>query len=77
MGKVASRCLSGCEGGKKEVGEENLEVIANSTNRINFEENKFNNEPIKAKSAHKKKEDENEIENLKKIIEEYKRKLNN
>ena len=25
MGKVASRCLKGCEGGKNEIGEENLE----------------------------------------------------
>lgn len=25
MGKIASRCMKGCEGGKNEVGEENLE----------------------------------------------------
>ena len=30
MGTVATRCLKGCEGGKKEVGEEYLENIIKS-----------------------------------------------
>ena len=30
MGKIASRCLKGCEGGKKEAGEENLEYLINT-----------------------------------------------
>ena len=32
MGKVASRCMKGCEGGKNEIGEENLESIIESAN---------------------------------------------
>jgi len=32
MGKVVSRCMKGCEGGKNEIGEENLESIIESAN---------------------------------------------
>ena len=70
MGKVASRCLNGCEGGKNEIGEENLEAIANPSKRFN-EENQFSDALIKVKTAHLK---ENELENLKKLLEDFQRK---
>jgi hypothetical protein len=70
MGKVASRCLNGCEGGKNEIGEENLEAIANPLKRFN-EENQFCDAPIMVKTAHLK---ENELENLTKLLEDFQRK---
>ena len=41
MGKVASRyCMKGCEGGKNEIGEENLQSIIDESNlQIKREEN--------------------------------------
>lgn len=33
MGKVASHCIKSCEGGKKEMGEEDLESISKQQNQ--------------------------------------------
>jgi hypothetical protein len=41
MGAVGAKCMKGCEGGKNEVGEENLEDIHND------QKQEFLNQPIK------------------------------
>ena len=64
MGTVATRCLKGCEGGKKEVGEENLENIINSDMKNEDKYNNSNELTAKVREFH------NPIEE--KLIEDYK-----
>jgi hypothetical protein len=73
MGKVASRCLNGCEGGKKEVGEENLEAISNPIYYVPKLENNSNNDNITLIKTANIKSNESEI--LKKFVEDYKCKI--
>ena len=66
MGKIASRCLKGCEGGKNEIGEENLEEyhIGQVKRSDTLQTNELN---LRAKAGNNQK--------MEKFIEENKRKI--
>jgi len=50
MGNIGAHCMKGCEGGKNEIGEENLENIIIDQNK-NLKINDSLNENLKAKSS--------------------------
>ena len=68
MGTVGARCLKGCEGGKNEIGEENLEDInlnRNPTIKEKEDKSEHTNNINKARSA-----STNKNTNMNKFIEE-------
>ena len=74
MGKTASRCMKGCDGGKNEIGEANLEAIILNSNlpvSAKVEEEDLSDITKKARSGllqrHKEPLDERKRKKLKKI----------
>ena len=71
MGAVGARCMKGCEGGKKEVGEENLEdILLNQPIKIEDDTNEHThtNNVYKARSANTNRNTECECKYFKLIF---------